>query len=142
MKTSGFISIVIMIGLCFAMVGSMMGEFQTSYPSLDVNTSWANKYNYAEEISGSMDTLQTKFATLSDPDAGWFAKLGAGITAIPNVVIAVPTILIKTIGYITTIVSDVGEELKIPSFVITLGLTSLIVIIIFGLISFWHRSKA
>jgi len=142
MKLSGYVLIVLMIGLCFAIVGSVIGEFKTSYPDVDVNTSWSNKYNYADEISDSMSGLQEKFATISDPDAGWFAKVGAGIIAIPNVVIAIPTVLVKTISYITTIVSDVGAELKIPGFVIALGVTAMIVIIMFGLISFWHRSQA
>jgi len=142
MKLSSYILIVLMIGLCFAIVGNVIGEFETSYPNIDVNTSWSDDYNYADEISDSMRGLQSKFATISDPDAGWFSKVGAGIIAIPNVVIAIPTILVKTIGYITTIITDVGTELKIPGFVIALGITSMIVIIIFGLISFWHRSKA
>ena len=141
MKLSGYITIILMVGLCFAMVGSVVTDFETEYPEIDVNSSWETKYNYADEINQSLSGLKEQFDIISDEDEGWFAKLTAGISAIPKAIIFVPSVLFGTIAYGLIILVDVGTEIGIPPFVSGFAIVAVILFIIFKLVAFWHRSN-
>ncbi len=141
MKLSAFILIVLTIGFSFSLVGSVIYDFETQYPEVDVNSTWENAYNYADEINESVYDLKVKFDIIGSEDIGWFSKIAAGITAIPKAIIAVPVVLFKTMVYAINIFSDISATIGLPPFVVPFGIVAIIVVILFGLVSFWHRSK-
>ena len=65
MKSSGYILIILMVGLCFAIVGSVVNDFETQYPDIEVNTSWESDYDYTSEINDSISGLKDKFDIIS-----------------------------------------------------------------------------
>lgn len=142
MKLSGYILIILMTGLCFAIVGSIVNDFAVYYPDVQINTSWETKYNYANSINQSVSGVKERFDIIEDEDTGWFTKLTAGIEAVPLAIITVPRVMFETIATGFTIVSDLGKEIGIPPFVITITIIAIIIIVLFALVSFWHRSKA
>jgi len=133
---------ILMVGLVFAIVASILSDFETQYPNIIVNKSWEEQYNYADEINESVISLKEKFDIIGDDDIGWFSKLTAGITAVPIAIITVPAVLFKTISYGITIVTSLGTEIGVPAFVTYFAIVAILIIIIFALVSFWHRSKA
>ncbi len=141
MKLSAFILLILVVGLSFSLVGSIIHDFETQYPDVDVNTTWEDDYDYAERINTSVYGIRKEFAIIGDEDTGWFSKIAAGITAIPKAIIAVPVVLFQTIGYAINIISDIPNIIGVPSYVIYTGIVALIVVVLFGLVSFWHRSK-
>ena len=142
MKLSGYILIILMTGLIFAVVGSVVNDFATYYPDVQINTSWEDEYNFADTLNDSVSGIKEKFDTIEDEDAGWFSKIAAGITAVPLAIITVPRVIFETIGTGIAIISDLGAVIGIPQFVITISIIAIIIIVLFALVSFWHRSKA
>ncbi|MBA7490712.1 hypothetical protein ES702_01255 [subsurface metagenome] len=141
MKSSGYITIILMVGLCFAIVGSVVNDFEIQYPAIDVNTSWSGKYDYTSGINESISGLKDKFDIIADEDEGWFSKLTAGISAIPKAIVIVPLVMFKTISYGLIILVEVGTEIGIPSFVTVFATIGIFTIVVFKLVAFWHRSK-
>lgn len=141
MKLSGYIMIILTVGLCFAMVGSVINDFEVQYPDVDINTSWEDEYDYTNEINESISGLKDKFDIIADEDEGWFSKLTAGISAVPKAIIVVPVVIFQTISYGLIILVKIGNEVGIPSFVIVFATVAIILIVIFKLVAFWHRSR-
>ena len=54
MKLSAFILLILVVGLSFSLVGSIIHDFETQYPDVDVNTTWEDDYDYAERINTSV----------------------------------------------------------------------------------------
>ena len=131
-----------MVGLVFAVVASIISDFETQYPDVTINKSWEEQYNYADEINDSVISLKEKFDLIGDEDIGWFSKLAAGITAVPIAIVTVPVVLFKTVSYGITIISSLGTEIGVPAFVTYFAVIAILIIIVFGLVSFWHRARA
>ncbi len=142
MKISSYILIILMVGLIFSVVASIISDFETQYPEITINKSWEEKYSYIDEINESVISLKEKFDIIGDEDIGWFSKLTAGITAIPIAIVTVPVVLFKTVSYGIIIITSLGEEIGIPAFVIYFAIVAIIIIIVFALVSFWHRARA
>lgn len=143
MKLSGFIMVVLIIGLAFAIIGSIVGDMEQAYPEIDVNTSWETGYNYTGDIEAAINPLKTQFEILGDEEEAWFPKkLVAIVAAIPAAIISIPAVIIVTMAHGVSIMSKAGSEVGIPPFVISIGIVALTIIIIFAIASFWHRSKA
>lgn len=140
MRLSGFILMILVVGLIFAIVGSIVSDFETQYPDVEVNKSWSSKYDFSSEINEIVSPLKTRFETITD--TGWFSRIEAGITAVPIAIITVPAVLFKTVSYGITIFSGVGADVGIPPAIITFGIIAILVIIIFALVAFWRRYKA
>ncbi len=141
MKLSNFITMILVIGLSFALVGAIITDLETNYPEVDINSTWEDDYDYTEEINKSTYGLKTRFDDIGDEDAGWWTRITAGITAIPLAVIFVPSIIIKTLIYSVEIFTNIAKAVGIPPFVVVFGIVAILVIMMFGLIAFWHRSK-
>jgi len=141
MKLSGFILIILVVGLSFALVASVISDFETQYPEVDVNTTWEDDYDYTEEINESVYGIKTRFDIVGNEETGWFSKLTVGISAIPLAIIFIPVVIFKTMTYAIEILSNVAVDIGVPPFVIIFAIIALIVIILFGLVAFWHRSK-
>lgn len=132
---------MLMVGLVFAMVGSIINDFETQYPDINVNTSWEDEYDYRDEINESVSSLKDKLDIITDEEEGWFSKIAAGITAVPRAIILVPVVMFETISYGLIILVKVGNDIGIPSFVIAFTTIAVILILIFKLISFFQRSR-
>ena len=138
MKLSGYITIILMIGLCFAIFASMINDFGTEYPDIDVNTSWGSEYEYSSEINDSVDDLKDKFDVITSEE-GWFGiKIYTGAQIILGAVMFVPKTIMSTVVYAMTILTGVGAEIGIPAFVIVFATVGFFVTIIFKLVSYWH----
>jgi len=142
MKLSGYILITVIIGLAFASVGMFVNDLSSSYPDVEIDTSWETEYNYAQNINQSVSPLKEKFDTIENGDAGWFSKVSAGITAVPFATITVPKIIFETMSFSGTIISQLGVAIGVPTWILTIATMCLIIIILFALVSFWHRSRA
>ena len=142
MKISGYVLILLMVGFCFALVGSVVNDLETQYPEVDINSSWEDQYNFADEINESASSLKEQFDIIGDEDVGWFSKIAAGIYAIPKAVIFIPSILFQIVSYGVEVTTSLGSQIGIPEFVLYMGGIAIIVIVIFAVTSFWHRSKA
>ena len=134
-------NIILMVGLCFAIVGSVVNDFEVEYPDIDVNTSWEGDYDYTSEINDSISGLKDKFDIIADEDEGWFSKLTAGISAIPKAIVVVPAVMFKTVSYGLIILVEVGTKIGVPSFVTVFATIGVFTIVIFKLVAFWHRSR-
>jgi len=142
MRLSSYILVVLTIGLCFALVGYVVNDFEVYYPDINVDTAWEDDYDYVNEINSSMGGVQEKFDKIADEDIGWFSQITTGIVAIPIVIIAMPVVIFKTIKYAILIFSSVATNIGIPPFVQLFGTLAIIIVITFALISFWHRWRA
>lgn len=140
MKISGYITIILAVGLCFAIVGSIVDDFETEYPSIDVNTSWEDEYDYTGEINESISGIKDKFDIIADEDAWFGIKIYAGAAILLKAIIVVPSVIFKTIGYGLIILVKVGTDIGVPAFVTVFATVGIVLVVIFKLVSFWHRS--
>ncbi len=139
MKLSGYILIIIMVASLFLMMGSIVNDMNTWYPAVTVDTSWNNSYSsYATEINKSMYGLQTSLEKIGDAN-GWFSAVVSGITAIPKAITTIPKVIFQSMGFGINILSDTAQEIGIPPVIVAMGIISLIVIIMFAIVSFWQR---
>lgn len=141
MKAGEFVLIILMVALVFTTVGLIVSDFETQYPDVDVNTSWSEDYDYSDQINESATDLKDKFETITNDETGWFAKAIAGITAVPTVIIFVPSVILESLVNGIKIVVGLGDDIGIPAVIITYAIIGLMIIIIFALIGWWHRSK-
>ena len=141
MKLSSYILVVLAIGLCFALVGNVVNDFETYYPDINVDTAWEDEYNYVEELNDSVSLVINGFNKIKDTKLGWFSEVTATIVAIPLAIIVLPGVIFSTLKYTGIIFTSVANEIGIPDYVIWFGSVAIIVVITFSLISFWHRWK-
>ena len=141
MKVSGYITIILMVGLVFASIGSIVHDFETQYPDIEVNTSWEDEYNYADEINQSMGKLKEKFDIIGDEEEGWFSKMTAGITAIPRALIFVVSATFTTVSYGIIMLTQISTDMLIPGFIVVFATTAIFVIVIFKLVAHYSKSN-
>ena len=132
-----------MIGLLFVLIGSVVRDFKTQYPDVSINTSWESKYNYQEELAQNQTVLMRMVEKMSDEDTGWFFQTLIGVAAVPVAMFTAITIMFNSLGYGVDIITDIGKDIGIPSFVIPFAITALTITILWGVISWWHsKTKA
>lgn len=140
MNISTFIFLIIMIAAVFFVYKTGVDEANVQYEGTNFNSSaWDTKYDYSDKVNSSVAKIETKFRTIQDPDAGFFSKIAAGLTAIPYGVILVPMVTIDSLGIGGSIVVDSFGALGIPSKLITLTLIGLMIFGAFRLVKFWQR---
>ena len=143
MKLSGYILVILMVGFCFALVGSVIQDFETYYPNTTINTSWESEYSYQGEIKNETTLLQTMIEKMNNENTGWILMALIGVAAIPVAILTAMGTMIKSLGYGIIILSGVGKDVGIPDFVLPFAITALTIIILWGIISWWRsRSKA
>jgi len=142
MKLSEYIMIILVVGLCFGIVGSIVNDLETQYPDVDINSSWEDKYNYQSSVEDDTTLLQSMLEYMSNENTGWMLKALVGVAAIPVAVYTAILTMITAMGYGIVIFSGVATDIGVPGFVISIGITALTVLIIWGLISWYRRSKA
>jgi len=140
MKISGYVMMVLMIGLIFVSVNLILEDLGNQYgTNMSIED---DDYVYGTEISSSMTNLQESLNKLGDEDQGWFSRLGAGITAIPYAIVASVGEIFSAQGYLSTMITETGSELNIDRSVINLLTIMLIISVIFAIIAFLHRARA
>jgi len=143
MKLSSYILLILMIGLVFALVGNIIHNFETQYPDVSINTSWENKYNYQEELAQNQTTLMRMIEKMNDEETGWFFRTLIGVAAVPVAIFTAIAIMLNSLKYGTIIITNLGKDIGIPSFVIPFAITALTIIILWGILSWWHsKTKA
>ena len=140
MKLSMLITGILMIGLVFAMIASVVNDFETQYQDVSIGSNFT-KYDYSSSINDRVQDLKEQFDIIGDEDQGWFSKIAAGITAIPKAIIFIPAVMFQSLVYGVNILTGIGSDIGIPSFVTTFAIIAMSVILVFALASFWHRSK-
>jgi len=142
MKISDYIIIVLIIGLCFTAFGSIINDFEISYPDVEINkTSWEGKYNFTDEIDNRSLSLKADLEDIINAGSGWkvFAE---GALALPNAIVNVVSILFFSMGKGVLIFSGILSSFGVPSFVQGVGVVIMTILVIFEGISFYHRGKA
>ncbi len=141
MKLSGFIMLVLMVGLAFAMIGGIVSDMQIYYPNVSVGTNFT-KYDYKEEIASNQTVLQGLIESMNDEDTGWFKATLLGVAAVPVAMFKAITTLFKSLSLGVIILSSIGEDIGIPGFVINFAVVALTIAVTWGIISWWrNRSK-
>jgi len=142
MDFKGYILSILLVGLVITTVGLIVSDLETQYPEVNVNTSsWAGKWNYADDLNDSVNSIKEKFEVLGDPERGWFSKLAEGITAIPEAIILVAKSMFFATAKGVIIITDIGFLTGVPPQIYAVGIVALIIVIVFKLVEWWRRYK-
>ncbi len=133
--------VVLIMGLCFFMVGSITNDIHEYYPSIDLNNSWMYEYNALDTVQSEVDGLESEIVKIKTEE-GWWSRLFAGITAIFKAVTFIPGVVINIVFLGIEFMTGIGVRLLIPDEIILVAKAAIMVLITFGIISFVHRSKA
>lgn len=131
---------ILIISVVFFSFGQIINEGEEIY---DVNASteeWEGKYDYVSKLDGIITPLKNKFETLQDENKGWFAKLGAGITAIPYAIVLVPTMVFQGVSIGGEITTGFLLALAIPGYIIIAALVGLTIWAISELIKLYNKT--
>lgn len=141
MKISVFISIMVMVGAIFFIFSSMVQEANDQYPEVNINSSeWEERYDYVDEINGTISPIEEKLKVIQDENQGFFTKIAAGITAIPYAVIVVPQATFGALSIAANIIVDFFAVFNLPKYIVIIALLLLILWGIFKLVEFFQRS--
>ena len=139
MKLGTPLFILLVIAFAFTAISLIVGDFRTNYPEANVSTeSYESKYNYQEQVNGTFWDLSSRLEDISEAEGGW--KIWESVVAIPFVVITVILQIIRSIPYLTAILSGIPNDLGVPTPIIAIGLTAVMAGIIIMLIKFVHKS--
>ena len=123
-------------------MSTTINELNDEYSNNPLNNSrFEGKYNYANTLNSSVSAIQEKFDIIADDDAGWFARLGAGIVAIPYAVMLIPKAILTGLGSANSMLVEVGEIVGVPREVIYIVTFLLVIFIIGMLIKFFQKNE-
>jgi hypothetical protein len=141
MKIVTIVLMVLFVSFIFTAVLLVMNDFQTQYPSVNINSSsWSGKYDYSKEINTSAGVIEEKAKAIGEIENGWLQIL-VGVTAIPLVALESVNIILLSMNKGIVIVSGVGGDLGIPPTIIAFGVIALIVVILFSIVKFWRKEE-
>ena len=142
MKISTLISVMVMVSAIFFIFSSMVQESNEQYPEVNINSSdWEDRYDYVEDINSSVYPIEEKLKVIQDENAGFFTKIGAGITALPYAIIVVPHATFNSISIASKMIIDFFMVFGLPSYIITIALLLLLVWAIFKLVEFFQGNR-
>jgi len=148
MKITGFITMILFISFIFVGVSLMITDIQQNYPNSfeqytknnETFEDIKNKYSFQDGIKKELEFLRSKFELFSEPKNGWEKfKDFVGMAPLPFVILWIPIKVIYMVlanGYF--IIYDSSNRLSIPLELAYLGSVSLLVILIFKLVSWYH----
>lgn len=145
MKLIAIISIVLMITLVLFSWGSLINDFETNYVdtgisnTTKINESFKGTYDRKDEINKTFSPLRESFENMQKEDRGWF--ITSGITFFTGI-IALPGIILTTMGYALTDMTTILNEIGIPPTVVLIAGTLFIIFILFKLVELWRRYEA
>ena len=80
---------------------------------------------------------------MQDENAGWILKALVGVLAVPVAIFTAIGTVLTSMKFGLIIFTDVASTIfKVPSFIISTVTVMIIVIVLFAILSWWHRSKA
>ena len=140
MKISTVVSLFLVIAVFMIVFGLMSQEAKTYYPESNINDSdWYGKYDYSSGINDSTYKIKNAFDSIGDDKLGWWSKIGLGIVALPQAIIAVPVLLFKTLVFGETITNGFLTTLMIPATIIVIIIIMMLVWGIMKLIEVYQR---
>lgn len=117
----------------YAFTNSLAGGDAYNIQVTDYSSSFDKTSNISDEISGKYNDL-----------VNWSAKKSSAtqiITLVPDSLSLIKSILFLPLNMLTSIVSSLSTFLQLPAWVTSLGLTVLVIGLIFGLIALILRYK-
>ena len=139
MKISSFIFMLLIVGVVFFIFAQMVNEANTSYPGSDLNSSsWNNSYDFAISMNNTISPLKKDIDTIQS-DASWFSKVIAGISAIPMVVINFILAISKSLGFGTTLITNLLSVFSLPAYIILVATIMMIVWVVIKLVEMLQR---
>ncbi len=139
MKISTLFSILLITGMIIFVMSQMVSEADENY-SVDINQSeWQGKYDFAQEVNESVNPVIVSINTITNQEAGWLEKVGAGFTGIVSAVTLLPTLVWEGGKMGGTLITGLANSFGIPSYITLVFLIMLIVWGIFELIQFFQR---
>lgn len=140
MRLSAVFYLIIMIGGIFFTFASMVQEANTTFPDADINSSaWDSQYDLSDSVSNYVAPLEYSFRHISDPNVGFFTKIGLGLVAIPYAIISFPLVAFNVLALGMNIIIGFAVTLSIPTKIITLITLLGVVFGIMKLIELWQR---
>lgn len=142
MKLSTFIMFILVIAGVFFIYAEMVRETNENIedtPYLN-SSEWEDRYNYVEDLNSTFSPLEEKLKTITDEDTGWFSKLTSGITAIPYVLLIVPTAVFDSLVFGGDLIVGSFTALLIPALILNLAIVALIIWAIIELIKFYNKT--
>jgi hypothetical protein len=141
MRLSSAVILLIVIAGIFAMFAISVRETNEQYSDVNISSSeWESKYDYSQAVQARANNLSSYLTQITDPDKGFFSKLALGIDAIPYAVIAVPSIILESMGNGISIAVSALTALKIDSKIIILITIAIIIWGVFKLVGMFSRS--
>jgi len=145
MKISAYTIIILVVGLVLILFASMVNDMQAQYPNIEIeNSSWTGVYDsgYAQDIDVSATNIQVRFERLGD-EREWYTKIGEGVLAIPLVLFDVVVMVFASLGFAVSMLTNSLTQIKsIPPVVTGFAVTGIIVMVVFAIVGWWHRSKS
>jgi hypothetical protein len=141
MKLSVLVTFILLTSAVFFIFSQMVSESNDLYGSNINSSEWDSKYDYVNDINGTISPLYQKFTVIQDETQGFFTKLAAGITAIPYAVIVFPQVIFGSLVVTGKISTGFLAALAIPGYIITLLLVGILTWALFKLLEFFQRSQ-
>lgn len=139
MRSGSIITIVLMVGLVFAIFTSIMIDFQSQYANDIDNSSYTGFYNdeYTNQINDSATDLQDALENIGS-ESNFFTKIGAGVVAISKAILILPKIIILSLVNAGKIIIEAQNVFGLPAPVMIFINIGLIIAVIFSLVNWWH----
>jgi hypothetical protein len=142
MKISVFVSYILVVGAIFFTFALIVTDVNNSYPEADINKSeWEDEYDYVSDLNSTISPLEEKFKVIQDENAGFFTKIGAGITAIPYAIIIFPQIVFGSLEIGGKMTTGFLAVLAIPGYIVIVVIISTLIWALFKLVEFFQRSQ-
>jgi len=141
MKLGEFVIIILVVGLIFTAVSIIVIDMEDQYSEISVDKAWRDDYDFSSKINVSATKLQNAFAKIGKEEGWSLNKILATVSAIPTVVTEVPNIIFISLGDSISLVTGMSTDLSVPLVIISFFIIGLTVLVVFALLSWWHRSK-
>jgi hypothetical protein len=142
MKISVFVSYILVVGAIFFTFALIVTDVNNSYPEADINKSeWEDEYDYVSDLNSTISPLEEKFKVIQDENAGFFTKIGAGITAIPYAIIIFPQIVFGSLEIGGKMTTGFLAVLAIPGYLVIVVIISTLIWALFKLVEFFQKQS-
>jgi len=142
MKLSTVMMFFLLIAGVIFIFSQAINEANTQYPEANINASaWkGSKYDFSGSIDNNLEPLKKRFETITDPDVGFFTKIGAGIIAIPYAVVLFPGLMLSVIGIGGNISTSLLSDIGVPGQLILIITIGILIWGIMELVKFFQRT--
>jgi uncharacterized membrane protein len=145
MKMAAFFMVLALVGAIFFTFLTFANEMNVQYGNENnsINTTaWDNEYDYEDSLNSTIGPLKSRWDLIEDDNKGFFTRISAGITAIPYVLILVPSALFQGITTGSALFVGFFTALAIPGKIISITVLILLMWAVFKLVEQWRGSTA